>query len=298
MRLSKQICCAPLWSKLVYRTKILLIGSQGRLGASLLTELNKYYTVDVFDEKFVGTTSSLSRCDYIDLSQFSKIIITVGATNVNKCETDLDYAYRGNIQPYIEIQRNHSFNKLTTQVLKISTDQVYSGEGNHVEDVTLPSNSYGTTKLIGERIHFHKQTILRTNYVSQGTIKKASFTDWAYESLKIQRQVNIFENIYFNPTTLNHLINNIKFALQEEITGIYNIGCKSKISKADFYENFCSTLGIKEHAAVRRNYDQRVYGRRPLDMSMCTSKAHNKGFVIPDISQVISLVSQEYESFK
>jgi dTDP-4-dehydrorhamnose reductase len=282
----------------VYRDKILLIGSQGRLGASLLAELKEQYTVDVFDEKFVGTTSSLSKCDCIDLSQFSKIIITVGATNVNKCASDLDYAYRGNIQPYIEVQRNHSFNELTTQVLKISTDQVYSGEGNHLEGVALPENSYGTTKLIGEKIHFHKQTILRTNYVSKGTSKKASFTDWAYNTLKTQRQVHIFENIYFNPVALKHLINNIKFALREEILGIYNIGCKAKISKADFYENFGTTLGIKNHKAVRQSYDQHVYGRRPLDMSMCISKARDKGFDIPDISQVISLVSQEYGDVK
>ena len=83
-------------------------------------------------------------------------------------------------------------------------------------------------------------------------------------------------------------------ALEDEITGIYNVGCRGKISKADFFEEFCLGLGINDHAAIRKNYDQRVFGPRPLDMSMCCCKAKNAGFRIPEVQKVINSVTQEY----
>ena len=74
--------------------------------------------------------------------------------------------------------------KNNIHLIHISTDQVYSGKGNHTESIVHPINYYGKSKLKGELAAKKiNSTIFRTNYIGK-TKNKSNLTSWIYNNLK------------------------------------------------------------------------------------------------------------------
>ena len=258
-------------------SRVLILGSTGSLGLILVNYLKrKNYTIFT-DKKYKHKLKKVKNLKILKkivlLSQPDFIINLVAMTNVDLCEKKKFLAKKSNVL----FVRNliNILKKITkkTHLIHISTDQVYSGKGNHSENNAYPINYYGKSKLEGEKIARKvASTIFRVNYVS-ATEKKKSLSEWIFFNLKRKNIIKTFQNIYFSPLHSSTLVKLLTQSLKIKKYGVFNLGSKNKISKAKFAEKFALGLSLDKDLLKRVNYlPNNSMAKRPLDMSMKVSK--------------------------
>lgn len=144
--------------------KILITGAKGQLGTEIakcfergFTELG---TPDVLKDKNELRLVDIDELDISDITavtelitreKFDAVINCAAYTNVNKCETERELAFKANaIGP-----RNLAIaaEKAGAKLVHVSTDYVFAGNGTvpYVEwDICAPQSAYGKTKYLGE----------------------------------------------------------------------------------------------------------------------------------------------------
>ena len=258
-------------------SRVLILGSTGSLGLILANYLKrKNYTIFT-DKKYKHKLKKVNNLKTLKkivlLSQPDIIINLVAMTNVDLCEKKKFLAKKSNVL----FVRNliNILKKITkkTHLIHISTDQVYSGKGNHSENNAYPINYYGKSKLEGEKIARKvASTIFRINYIT-ATEKKKRLSEWIFFNLKRKNIIKTFQNIYFSPLHSSTLVKLLTQSLKTKKYGVFNLGSKNKISKAKFAEKFALGLSLDKNLLKRVNYlPNNSMAKRPLDMSMKVNK--------------------------
>jgi dTDP-4-dehydrorhamnose reductase len=133
------------------RSKIVVVGSAGRLGATLLREYRDKFEVTGFNRAQLD----LARLDKVrsklGATDFDVLINAAAFTNVDLCETQRDQAFLINAEaPHVlaEICRDKN-----AKLIHFSTDYVFDGnkrEPYTEEDEAKPISVYGESKRAGE----------------------------------------------------------------------------------------------------------------------------------------------------
>lgn len=263
--------------------KILIFGSSGRLGE---------YIKKKFKNKFrlfaIGYKKKKYQVDLLNKSEILKIIIKnkpdviincAGATDVEKCIKNYNYAYRGNTiipRNIVSVLKDY---KNKPHIIHFSTDQVYDNNKSRSAEKDLNlSNNYSKTKFYGEKEirKIKNYTIIRTNFFGNLLSKKnMSFSDFIRVSLQKNKKIKIAENIYYNPINIENLIKYLELIIKKNIRGTYNIGSKNNISKFNFAKMICkfykldSSLIIPYISNFKNN-------NRPLNTSTDVRKFEKK----------------------
>lgn len=151
--------------------KLLVTGASGLLGSKVIELAQRDYEVIPLHNTKPLHPHSL-KLDITNQSQVlnllnrlkpNVIIHTASETNVDRCETQKEQAWKTNVQGTRNIALACS--KIGAKLVYISTDYVFDGEkGNYTEhDKPNPINYYGVTKLEGEKQvikHCKKKTII------------------------------------------------------------------------------------------------------------------------------------------
>jgi dTDP-4-dehydrorhamnose reductase len=154
--------------------KILVTGANGQLGSEIrfLTANASPHQFTFVDLAEVDLTSETAIKNYFENHQFDLIINCAAYTAVDLAEQNSEPCFRinaGAVKFLAEIAANRG-----TRFIHISTDYVFSGDGNKplVEGAqTNPLSVYGKSKLEGER---HVQHILPDAYILR--------TAWVYST--------------------------------------------------------------------------------------------------------------------
>ena len=262
------------------KKKILIFGAYGFLGRSISKELKKQYTIFRQGRK----NSAQISLRFSSLSKVKKIIKKInphfiinliGSTNVNKCENKI-YAYNSNIKPIkmiVDSLKSLKMSPSKCYLLHISTDQVYNGDGPNKENKIKPINNYSLSKLKGEKyaIKVHS-LILRTNFFGK-SLDCNTLVDWLYDSLKKNKIISGYRNIFFSPLHVNTLSKIIMKILNQRKKGIFNVGSRNSISKYDFLKLVAKQLKLNTKKIVKRRYEKNIYlAKRPLNMSLNVKK--------------------------
>ena len=275
--------------------EVLIIGSKGTLGAYLSQALCDHFIIHRFDKRFNRENNHLDELtNIISKRSIETIINCVGATDVQRCERDNEYAYNGNIIIPKVVSKIIKRSRGSVHVINFSSDQVYPGSGNAREGDAMPINEYGRSKLMGEQFLTSQTCNLRINYVSKG-VNRVSFSDWVVNSAKKREHVTIFNDIYFNPVDLQTLEDCVKFILKKKIKGTFNLGSMSKLHKADFYVILTRMLGIENPNVKVSSYSCINEISKPLDMSMNIEHSLNHGFYLPSLDNVLKNIVREYQ---
>lgn len=223
--------------------KIMITGCNGQLGRAL----NKLYAkeqeislinTDVFPGEHI---MSLDITDVDAVLSFVRewkpdaIINCAAHTNVDKCETDIDNAYRINaVGP-----RNLSIAAAQTgaKLMHISTDYVFPGTENRPLtefDAVGPTSMYGKTKLAGEnfvREFSEKHFIIRTAWL-YGDGK--NFVKTMLRLAEGHDEVSVVKDQFGTPTSALELAKAVKYLLPTENYGLFHGTCEESCSWADF----------------------------------------------------------------
>jgi dTDP-4-dehydrorhamnose reductase len=280
--------------------KVLILGAYGYLGSILSSYLNKKYKVLRVGRKKKSEIiiKKIEEIKSVILKYKPSIIINlIACADVEKCEKMKNIAIYLNIKVLnIITQAINKIGKKNCHLIHISTDQVYSGNGNHNEKNPRPINFYGKTKLLGEKeVLKINATILRTNFIGRNTYtKKKTLSDWIINCAKNNVKINCYTNIFFSPLHTSTLCKFIKVIIKKKICGIYNLGSVDKISKAEYATKLLKLLKFNEKIISLTKYS-RSNVNRPLDMSLNTSKFQRLYKIkLPNVKNEIYKNSIEY----
>lgn len=284
--------------------KILVLGANGLLGCEFLNKNHSdgWEVVGHFGrskEKNVDLSRFDQTVSYLDRIAPDVIVNLVALTNVDYCEQHPDEAYLGNVKVVENIASWIRQQNKPIHLVQISTDQVYDGQGLHTEGNVTLKNYYAFSKYAGELAACNVDaTVLRTNFFGKSkTEKRVSFTDWLYQALTSKESIQVFDDVYFSPLSMKTLSNMIALVISKEIKGVYNLGSKQGMSKADFAFSFAHALDLNTDKMTRAKIASIDFVKtyRPKDMRLDVSKFEQAlGVSLPDLQQEILEVSKEY----
>ncbi len=239
--------------------KILVTGGRGQLGTEICECFRRGYTelgvpeilkrdndvraIDIDELDIADTEAVIS---LFEPEKYDIVINCAAYTNVNKCETERELAFRANaIGP-----RNLAIaaERAGAKLVHVSTDYVFRGEGDtpYVEwDIPAPVSVYGKSKYLGEEYikqFSTKYFIVRTawlygyygpNFVK--TMRKIAAEKGACRVVCDQRG---------NPTNCADLAHHILKLLTTEEYGIYHGTGEGECSWYDFTCKIVEFSGI------------------------------------------------------
>jgi len=253
--------------------RILIFGASGQLGLELSKilqgDLIKVYNSNEMEDGYKLDLTNFSVVEDFILKKRPDIIINTAAiTDVDKCETEKDIAYKVNAEAVKHIVR--AARVIEAYFIQISTDYVFDGQKGLYKEKDLPNpiNYYGLTKLLGDiySLSYDDSLVIRTS----GIFRNKGFPIYVYKALKENKEVNAFKG-YYSPISARKLAEAINEIIQYRKTGIINIAGE-RISRYEL------ALKIKEKYnldGIIKEVDniENWIAKRPFDSSLDISKA-------------------------
>ena len=126
------------------------------------------------------------------------------------------------------IERKYYNSKM--KIIHLSTDCVFSGDKGNYSEEDIPDGSgvYSISKSLGEIIN-NKDLTIRTSYIGPCLInQQEELFDWF---IRQNDCVDGFKNAYWNGLTTLELSKQIHTVINNNISGLYHLSSKTKISK-------------------------------------------------------------------
>lgn len=215
--------------------KILVLGGKGMAGHMMVSYLVKkeypvYYTSrDRMDKEGIYL-------DVTDLTMVEKTIDQIKPDIVINCVGILNEHAQNN--PKMAFQVNsilpHQLAKLVDRhggkLIHISTDCVFSGsKGNYTEsDLPDGTSVYSESKKLGEIID-DKHLTIRTSII--GPELKEDGIGLFLWFMNQKGQIKGYDQAFWNGVTTLELAKAVESLMKKDITGLYHLGTKEKISK-------------------------------------------------------------------
>ncbi len=236
-------------------TTILITGASGQLGMSLKRIFNSKYEI-ISTTGNNNPTGSSMHLDVTNPMLFKEVMETTNPdlvinlaalTNVDLCEKNPELAYSINIGGM-----DNLVNAFKGPIIHVSTDYVFDGEDGPYkeEDTTNPLNVYGLSKLESEKLlldHSENSLVIRSNVLYDYSSKsEASFLDWVVDSLTQEKEINIVEDQWNNPTWTGSLAVVIDRAIDTQLTGLVHWGDGDLVSRFDFANKIADVFNLKK----------------------------------------------------
>lgn len=229
--------------------RILISGANGQLGKEFTRILNTGFAeigeipctlknADIIntDVDNLDITNINDVLSFVENKRPQVIINCSAFTNVDLCETDKDTAFNVNsLGP-----RNLAIaaQKVNTKLIHISTDYVFSGDGNEPYceyDICNPQSIYGKTKYLGEQYvkeFCSKYFIVRTSwlYGYEGN----NFVKTIMNLAEQRESIKVVNDQRGNPTNANDLAYHILKLVDSNEYGIYHCTGNGECSWYDF----------------------------------------------------------------
>ena len=263
--------------------KIILFGSTGFLGSYLTECLKNSYKLYCFgrSKKTDFNIDLLEKKKLIKILSDIKpniIINSVAETNLDHCQRNKKICYEKNFEVVKNFTTYCSKNKVN--IIQISTDQLYDGNGKNSSEKKIKiQNYYAKTKYLAEKeILKYNGCVLRTNFFGYNLAENKGLLNWMIESSKKNREIKLYNNIYFSPIYIKTLAKYVKKICNKFHGGIYNVGSRDSITKSDFIKKIDKYLNLNlKYIESNYNYSKTdLVAKRPLNMSMNTKKFERK----------------------
>jgi dTDP-4-dehydrorhamnose reductase len=290
--------------RLVQLKRILVTGASGLLGSKLVDMLSKEYEV-VPTHNMQALHPNSMRMNMVERDEVFRVLCavcpdmvvhTAAETNVDKCETEREWAWRLNAAGTRNIAEACA--KIGAKLIYVSTDYVFDGEKGlySEEDEANPVNYYGLTKLRGEQ--FAREfcegfVIARTSVLYGWHRKKLNFATWVVDSLRIGKRISVVEDHYNSPTLADNLAEMILSVVKIDATGIYHMAGGERVSRYMFALKIAEAFDLDRTLITPvKMKDVKVWiARRPMDSSLCVDKVRKEIKVSPlDLTEALERI--------
>ena len=220
--------------------KILVTGASGMLGSNLCLgalEAGHRVMASSFsqDIRWPGLSwyqADLTNSDganrLLDTTQPDWIINCAGATDVDRCEREPDWANSLNV----DIPRNLA-DQSGARIIQISTDAVFGGNGalRSEDDSPSPINHYSATKVLAEQTVLNNSSnavVIRTNFYGWSPPARQSLAEWFLVRLQADQECPGFTDVTFSPMLINELVKVVLLVVDRELSGLYHVGSRER----------------------------------------------------------------------
>lgn len=276
--------------------RIFISGAHGLLGTTLTKKLENNYTV-LTAPKSTDLSSSVTCREILDETQPQLIINLAALTNVDACEEFPEKALQVNA---IVVKNMAEWMKQNPgrHLIQISTDMVYDSPGYNKEEQISCLNEYAKSKLMGEQYALEVHgTILRTNFFGHSLVAhRKSFSDWLLESFKDRVPLKLLTDVEFSPLNISTLCDQIELVAKNPLSGVFNLGAKTALSKRDFAYKMAEVYGydIQTHSTDVTMESLSFKAPRPHYMAMDVSKYEKTfGVRLPSLEDEIQKLKSE-----
>ncbi len=283
---------------------VLVTGAHGLLGSSLVPFLRVAGHSVICVSRQTGTDicADFSILDEaiqsLSLVNPDTIINLAALTDVDACERDAKLAYCANVSIVENIAAWMDKTGINSHLVQISTDQLYDGPGPHNEENVTLTNVYAESKQKAENVAVAvSSTILRTNFFGPSRCAgRASISDWIFTSLSSSKPITVFDDILFSPLSIDTLVRLIELVASQRHKGIFNLGSRDGMSKADFAYALANVLRLPTNTMKRglsSGVSLRAY--RPKDMRMDSTLFENTFAVnLPTLQREVESMQEVY----
>jgi len=265
-----------------YNMKIVILGSGGRLGATLLREYRvKFDLVDFNHAQLDLGNEDQIRRKLVPL-EFDVLINCAAMTNVDLCESKREQALAINAEaPKVlaEICRDKK-----AKLIHFSTDYVFDGEQRepYVEDdATTPISVYGKSKRAGEKFVLQtsdRHLVVRVSWVFGPD--RPSFVDAMIERAREEEQIDAVADKFSTPTYTSDIARMLPQFLDVDVPdGILHFANSGQCSWQEYAQHAldcCHGLGIplkaKTVGALKLADMKDWVARRPVYSVLSTAK--------------------------
>jgi len=292
-------------------TGVLILGASGMLGQALMRACRQRgidaigvarrahplvdMTFDSLDDAALTQAIEQTRPDVV--------INAAALVNLTACEADPGAAYRINAHlPALlaNLSREHGF-----QLVQISTDHFYAGDGAALHDETAPVqllNEYARTKYAGEAFALTAPGawVLRTNLVGfRDDPEQPTFVEWALDGLTRRQPMTLFSD-YFTSSIAVQLFSDLLLdALPQRPSGLLNLASCTAASKQTFIEALARAAGLDAGACSIGSVAALPGARRADSLGLDVRRAETLlGRAMPALSDTIAVLMAEYNERK
>lgn len=268
--------------------RILITGASGLLGSNfMLAAIDAGHHVTATSHsrpvrapgvqwKAADLTVEGAAAELLDDTQPEWIVHCAAATDVDRCEQNPDWAFALNRDMPAAIAA--AAVDTGASMVHISTDAVFDGGlGPHREsDPTRPINTYGESKLSGERAVLAANpsaAIVRTNFFGWSPPGRLSLAEWFLENLRAGEPCHGFTDISISPLLANQLAGVLLRIQEVGLSGVYHVGSEDSVSKYDFGVSLAKAFALDSSLIQPVGVDQgRLRAARPRDLALESEK--------------------------
>ena len=255
------------------KDKIVILGGNGMLGTDLAIACRKsHFDARVFDLPDFDITDEqqLSRA----LTDAAAVVNCAACTNVEKAESEIELAYKVNAEAVGRL--GHLARQAGIWVLHISTDFVFDGTlaRPYVEsDATNPINTYGRSKLAGERLLIesgcrHCTMRLEWTYGLNGNNFIKKLVSLARQGSKLR----VVDDQVGSPTATAEIARVICELLDSKPEGVFHFAGAGYVSRFEIAKFIFDSLDMPVDLKSCKSSDYSSAAARPLNSRFDCSK--------------------------
>ena len=218
--------------------KVLITGGKGMLGRTICAELKEFELIP----------TDLPEADIIDAAKFNALIARyapdavihcAAMTAVDKCETEIDFAYKLNALGTANVAS--ACHRNGVRLIAISTDYVFDGDAdrpyNEFDAASGGNTIYGKSKFAGEeavRRHCPDHVICRISW-----LYGAGGPSFVHAMMNLadgtRPELKVVADQIGNPTSTLAVAQKLREILNNrELVGTFHLTCEGEASWADF----------------------------------------------------------------
>ncbi len=294
--------------------RVLITGSNGLLGqklVELLSHSTNYSLIltskeaasifqdDRFTYRQVDISDRSAVRKLIDEVEPEVVVNTAAITDVDRCETDRELAWRTNVVGVENIV--HSAKLIGARIVHLSTDYVFDGKSGPYDERARPNpiSYYGRTKLAGENILRTSEipyTIVRTMVLyGVGYGVRMNFALWVLKELSEGSRIKVVDDQIGNPTLADDLAFAIAKIMELEKTGLYHIAGPDIVSRYEFARTLASTFNFDQRLiSPEKTSSLKQAAPRPLKSGFITLKCETElGVKMSGVKQGLSIFKNQ-----
>jgi dTDP-4-dehydrorhamnose reductase len=292
--------------------RILITGVSGMLGASLFKILesdNEVYGTgsSTFEERpnnyKIFDFKSEKYDEIIKWSNPDVIILSGALTNGNYCNENPNEAFDIN---GLSVKKFLNATDSNVKIVYISTDAVFPSKLHLAKenDCVFPENVYGKSKELGEfftKFSEREFCVIRTTIVGLNiNSKKNGFVEWIINSSNASKNINLFDDVIFNPISIWDLGKEINYlvSLKNLPNEILHISGTEISTKYEFGQALLKTLNLNTNNIERgliSSFKDRA--KRCNDQTLDCNYYQNKfNRQLPSLYNTLEVIKYHYES--
>ncbi|MGH4122974.1 MAG: dTDP-4-dehydrorhamnose reductase [Clostridium sp.] len=227
--------------------KILITGANGQLGRELARQYKEIKGIDLIlaGKLDLDITNLRSVYSFVNQKKPDVIINCAAFTAVDKCESEIDMAYKINALGPKNLAV--AANEIGAEIVQVSTDYVFDGNTDKSLtefDPVNPQTIYGKTKLEGEilvKSHNPKHYIVRTAWLyGEGN----NFVKTMLNLSKTNTTIKVVNDQKGTPTSTVDLARAIIKLIEDKNYGVFHCTCKGECTWYEFTKEIFRLKGI------------------------------------------------------